>query len=131
MSYEEYRELRRALLANYCSITKLDFPQAERIIGIATESGRGAAGSEDFLLYDAANWTEREKAEALETKATLMELGLLGERNRHEGVEKEFPDVPPNTQQRSPMTVSMKGRNRNEPCPCGSGRKWKKCHGAS
>jgi hypothetical protein len=22
-------------------------------------------------------------------------------------------------------------RGRNEPCPCGSGRKWKQCHGAA
>ena len=21
-------------------------------------------------------------------------------------------------------------RGRNDPCPCGSGRKWKRCHGA-
>lgn len=128
-SYEKYRELRRALLANYCAITKLDCPEAERIIGIATESGRGPAGSEDFLLYDAANWTEQEHEQALETRAEMIELGLLGERKRLEGVEKEFPDVPLRSQPQSPMRFSMKGRNRNEPCPCGSGRKVKKCHG--
>ncbi len=22
----------------------------------------------------------------------------------------------------------MKGRDRNKQCPCGSGKKWKKCH---
>jgi uncharacterized protein YecA (UPF0149 family) len=25
----------------------------------------------------------------------------------------------------------MAGRDRNKPCPCGSGRKWKCCHGRS
>ena len=32
-------------------------------------------------------------------------------------------------QQRLPMTLLMKGRNRNELCPCESGKKVKKCHG--
>ena len=131
LPYEEYRELRRLLLGNYCAITKLECPEAERIVGIATESGRGVAGSEDFVLYDAGNWTEHEREQALETRAEMIELGLLGERNRHEGVEKEFPDVPTIAQQRQPMTFSMKGRNRNEPCPCSSGKKVKKCHGRS
>ena len=80
------------------------------------------AGSEDFVLYDADNWTEDEREHALETRSQVIELGLLGERKRNEGVEKEYPDVPSIAQQR-PMTVSVKGRNRNEPCPCGSGKK--------
>jgi hypothetical protein len=28
------------------------------------------------------------------------------------------------------MHIEVKGRDRNKPCPCGSGRKAKKCHGA-
>jgi uncharacterized protein YchJ len=27
--------------------------------------------------------------------------------------------------------IKMKGAERNKPCPCGSGRKLKHCHGAS
>jgi len=131
VAYEEYRGLRRMLLANYCEITKLECPEAERIVGIATESGRGVAGSEDFVLYDGANWTEQDREQALKTKTEMIELGLLGERKRLEGVEKEFPDVPTIAQQRGTMTFSMKGRNRNELCPCGSGKKVKKCHGQS
>jgi len=131
LAYEEYREMRRLLLANYCGITKLEWPEAERIVGIATESGRGVAGSEDFVLYDAANWTEQDREHSLKTRAEMIELGLLGERKRFEGVEKEFPDVPTLAQQRGTMMFSMKGRNRNEMCPCGSGKKVKKCHGQS
>lgn len=26
---------------------------------------------------------------------------------------------------------TMHGRDRNRPCPCKSGRKWKRCHGRS
>lgn len=27
------------------------------------------------------------------------------------------------------MDVKLRGCNRNDPCPCGSGRKWKRCCG--
>jgi hypothetical protein len=128
VAYEKYREARGALLENYCTITKLDFPEAERIIGIATESGRTVMGSEDFLLFDASNWTNEDQAKALETKATLIEAGLLGQRTRLEGVETDFPVIPP-IARHSPIAPIMKGRQRNEPCPCGSGKKFKRCHG--
>jgi len=36
-----------------------------------------------------------------------------------------------NTQAGAPKTVVREGRKvgRNEPCPCGSGKKYKQCHG--
>jgi SWIM/SEC-C metal-binding protein len=33
-------------------------------------------------------------------------------------------------QNKQPSAVSTKKANRNDPCPCGSGRKYKKCCGA-
>ena len=33
-------------------------------------------------------------------------------------------------QKREPIQVEKK-TGRNEPCPCGSGKKYKKCHGAA
>ena len=33
-------------------------------------------------------------------------------------------------QNKQPRAVSTKKANRNDPCPCGSGRKYKKCCGA-
>lgn len=51
-------------------ITKLDFPEAQEIVGIATESGRGpASGSEDFVYYDARSWTAEEDEEARENQS--------------------------------------------------------------
>lgn len=129
-SYEDYREVRRALLGDYCVITKLDCPEAQQIIGIATESGRRAGGSEDFILYDASNWTKEDREYAERTKAEFLSMDLLGNRNRFESVEKEYPD-PPLGEERSHRTSLMKGRDRNAPCPCNSGKKWKKCHGLS
>jgi len=42
-------------------------------------------------------------------------------RERIAGIEKEKPKLPPIP---SPPTVS-----RNDPCPCGSGQRYKNCHG--
>ena len=40
--------------------------------------------------------------------------------------------APPKTTRTKPATVTRKGEKvgRNDPCPCGSGKKYKKCHGA-
>lgn len=44
------------------------------------------------------------------------------------------PSAPPPPAARSsaeapPQQVAREKVGRNEPCPCGSGRKWKRCHG--
>jgi preprotein translocase subunit SecA len=48
-------------------------------------------------------------------------------RAQHPGVAGGDPSAAPET----PRTVVREGRKvgRNEPCPCGSGKKYKKCHG--
>ena len=128
--YEKYREVRGQLLSNYCMITKLDFPDAQEIIGIATESARGEYGSEDVAYLDAKSWTPEEQQEAKQIKSEMVKLGLLVERKMFSSVENDYPDVPtPAKRQRPIFTQEMKGRNRNEPCPCGSGKKFKKCCG--
>ncbi|WP_197477439.1 SEC-C metal-binding domain-containing protein, partial [Alcanivorax sp. HI0044] len=40
-------------------------------------------------------------------------------------------DAQPRQQGEQPKTVVREGRKvgRNEPCPCGSGKKYKQCHG--
>jgi preprotein translocase subunit SecA len=40
--------------------------------------------------------------------------------------EKQFHD--PSEQKQAPVTVGPK-IGRNDPCPCGSGKKYKACHG--
>lgn len=128
--YEKYREVRGQLLSNYCMITKLDFPDAQEIVGIATESARGEYGSEDVSYLDARSWTPDEQAEAERIKAEMVKLRLIGKRKMSWGVEQDYPDVPAVADGRRPVfTQEMKGRNRNDPCPCGSGRKFKKCCG--
>ena len=47
--------------------------------------------------------------------------GMMGE------AEQNNPDI---EQQAQPITREGKKVGRNEPCPCGSGKKYKQCHGA-
>jgi SEC-C motif-containing protein len=128
---EEYREVRRNLLSDYCIVTKLSFPDATDIIGIATESGRKSYGSEDAMYYDARAWTPEEQGHARQLQTEMTELGLLGDRQMFTGNEKEYPDAPTYEfpKQSDQASTLMKGRNRNDLCRCGSGKKLKKCCG--
>lgn len=83
---------------------------------MAHETSDGDYSSEDFVYFDASNWSEKDQSEALFLKRDYEEHNLLSKRSM---VEKHFYPEPP----------KMKGRDRNKPCPCGSGRKFKNCCG--
>lgn len=118
-TYEEYRTVRCNLLEAYCMATRLKFPDAKDIVGIASEPWSHEGGrSEDLICMDATNWSKELEAEALELQS---ELDLLTNLRKVESMEPEYP-LYRNQMQR-------KGRNRNKPCSCGSGLKYKKCCG--
>ncbi len=121
-SYEEYREVRLQLLLNYCQAVKLKAPMAKDIVGIATEPGWGEERSEDAVYFNAHVFTEQDRKKA---QSVVDELGLLKKIRKFSGVEREYPQPKP----RRPPGAPMKGRERNARCPCGSGRKFKKCCG--
>jgi hypothetical protein len=118
--YEEYRELRYNILARCSEITKLMYPAALDIVGIATETGRNEARrSEDALYLDAHVWTEEQNEAARKIQA---EWGFLTSLKMTSTVVKEYPDLP---------RFSPKGKiGKNDRCPCGSGKKFKKCCGS-
>ena len=130
--YDEYREVRREMLNACCSIVKLRFPDALDIIGIATEQGQEENRSEDFAYLDARDWSPERDAEAkrLQSELQLMQAGTM-----FKSVEHEFPvaDFTPARSRKSDAfsipIPQMKGRDRNAPCPCGSGKKYKRCCG--
>ena len=119
---DEYRIVRRQFLEACCMVAKLVYPEAQDIVGIATETGSIAnePRSEDALYLDAHYWTEELQAEAQQLQ---QDLGLLTNLTKFASVESEYPPVP------SKPVPSMKGRDRNRPCPCGSRKKFKKCCG--
>lgn len=119
---EEYREVRGHLLEALCLVTKLQFPDALDIVGIATDAGIDTVSrSEDALYLNARIWSAEMEAHARDLKT---ELGLLTSVTTFQDKVSEFPIM----EQPSAITP---GRNpRNKPCPCGSGKKYKKCHGS-
>lgn len=118
-SYEEYRIVRRELLKKYCLVTRLEFDDALDIVGIASEPLSSSGRSADFIYLDGRHWTDELAAEA---SGLQRDLGILEEMRPSQLTEHEYP--------RAWQDAVWKGRNRNKTCPCGSGRKFKKCHGA-
>ena len=88
ISEEEYREVRYKFLEAHCMVTKLIFPDALDIIGIATESGMDLYRSEDALYLDAREWNDDMQTEALSLQ---QDLGILTNLTMHAGKEYEFP----------------------------------------
>ncbi|MDQ3801277.1 MAG: SEC-C domain-containing protein [Acidobacteriota bacterium] len=128
--YEVYRKTRRELLEVHCRLVKLRFPEALDILGIATESGRGVYGSEDAAYLDARDWTEEQQKDTEQLQADMIQAGLISKYVEHRGTEMEYPDAPPITRDKNIKDYKNgKGRIKNQSCPCGSGRKFKKCHG--
>ena len=125
LSEEEYRTARKNYLEACCMVTKLRFPNAKDIVGIATETGSVARRSEDAIHMDASEWTPAMAAEAV---ALQRELSILTDPSKFEGTEYEYPllaEAPGS----HPLPWVPKHYPRNRPCPCGSGRKFKACHG--
>lgn len=128
MPYKKYRTGRRNMLHAACRVLKALRPEATDIVGIATEEGSVEEPSEDAVYLNAHAWSEEDQAEALRLQQSLdlFQDDLSGYMIRVE----EYPDPPgPATGSAPPEVPAMKGRDRNAPCPCGSGKKFKKCCG--
>lgn len=76
ITYEDYRVSRRTLLEYCCLVTKLRFPAALDIVGIATEplAALDKFSSEDAMYLDAREWSPEMEAEA---KRVQQEFSLL------------------------------------------------------
>lgn len=127
-SYEVNRRVRMNFLEALCMVTKLMYPDAQDIIGIATEAGNPEEMSEDALYLDARKWSDEQRVEA---ERMQREWNLLTNLKKSARTVKEYPDVevlpPPFTF--SPQQGRASGYPRKQPCPCGSGEKYKRCCG--
>lgn len=127
VSNEKYRQGRRAFLEAYCLVTKLTFPAAEHIVGIATEAAWEKNRSEDAMYYDAREWTWEEQDEA---RWWQQELKLLQHGTAFRGKFHEYPSE-------RELRGDPQGKVHNQlgsfprkwPCPCGSRKKYKHCCG--
>jgi len=118
LSDQEYRNIRVRILSEYCLVTKLKFPEAIHIVGIASEAGLPPQRSEDFVYMNASRWTAKDEAKA---KQIQERFGFLRRVKREATREYEYP-------------IDDKGKrrgmpSRNSPCHCGSQKRFKNCHG--
>jgi hypothetical protein len=113
---EEYRTVRQNFLYICCLVTKLKYPDAEDVVGIATESGmRNPSRSEDACYFDARGWNgELEK----HAKEAHEQLGILKAPTYTRFQAEEYPSEPFDKTIKYP---------RNSRCPCGSGKNYKYC----
>ena len=122
LTEEEYRKGRREILEAYCKALKYRIPEAEDIIGIATEPEiLNGLSSEDALYMNVRDWSEdlQEDTKKIMKILNIPEELLLVTRNS----EDEYPEP-------KQIFQSNQLKNpRNKPCSCGSGLKWKRCHG--
>lgn len=138
-NYEAYREKRRLFLNAYCFVVAEKHRNFKSVVGLATESGFHNAGqSMDICLVQVEEWDEEKVDEA---RALQRELGILqpGRIRRTPTHDDEYPDVqeptiviqePAGQPPRSGAQSSRRRKiGRNDPCPCGSGLKFKKCCG--
>ena len=105
--------MRGAYLEALCMVTKLKFPEARHIVGIATESGLNEIRSEDAIYLDASRWDDKLESEArrLQKEANI----LIAPQETYAHVE-EYPSE-----------KKKEEPGRNDRCPCGSGKKFKRC----
>ncbi len=114
------RLMRHNFLEAACMVVRLKFPDAVDVVGIATESGASSSWrSEDAMYCNFRDWTPAMAAQAQEYQ---RELKILTSPKETRETEYEYPEPTPRLI--LPMNVG-----RNEPCPCGSGKKFKRCHG--
>lgn len=118
----DYLDKRRTLLEIACGAARNKFPHLQKVIGIGMDAPMfaGDTNSEDFILMPGKPWPDdvRDHYQALNRDWRFFDTEQL---RRYEQTVTQF--VPP------PRGVENKV-GRKAPCPCGSGKKYKKCHGA-
>jgi hypothetical protein len=87
-SYEEYRAVRGQLLYECCRTVKLHYPEAENIVGVATEPLWCEERSEDVVYFDARTFTAEDRKDA---QRVANELGLLKKTQRFSSRVREYP----------------------------------------
>jgi uncharacterized protein YecA (UPF0149 family) len=117
---DEYRRVRFNMLKAYCAVTKYQNQNAQCVVGIATCADSRQDCSEDAVALDCREWNEAQNEEA---RRIQSEVGLLTQTKQTRISESDL------FRMIKPLTAKVKGSQRNQLCPCGSGKKYKKCHG--
>jgi hypothetical protein len=118
----DYLDKRRTLLEIACGAARNMSPHLNKVIGIGMDAPKfaGDTNSEDFILMPCKDWNDeiRSYYQKLNKDWHFFDTPQL---QRYEQTVTQF------VQPRQLDVVKKVGRN--DPCPCGSGKKYKKCHG--
>lgn len=86
-----HRLSRSAMLADYCRVMKVRFPDLKHIVGFAAEPPGGEPHSEDLAYLDATSWTEEDDRAARELQ---RENGMLASPKVTHFHDREYPTSP-------------------------------------
>ncbi len=121
---EDNRAVRRHFLEACIYVARMKHGDALDVIGIATESGVDhERRSEDALYFNAREWSTQDEELA---RSYQRDLGILVEEQAFSKHVEEYPV----DELAKPQGPPLPKNPRNKPCPCGSGRKYKHCHGS-
>lgn len=123
----DYLDKRRTLLEIACGAARNKFSHLTKVIGIGLDAPKfaGDTNSEDFILLNCARWSDETRAHYEEQN---QDWNFFGTPHLKEYKETVTEFVQPPKPQRLREGGAKVGRN--DPCPCGSGKKFKKCHAA-
>lgn len=118
-----FREKRQEILEIACGAAKNRFPNLLKVIGIGVEAPKFSGGTvaEDFILMPCETWPEEMKAYYQDQN---RKWNFFSTSELRQFRITQF--VPPS---RPAKAANPRKIGRNQPCPCGSGKKFKKCHG--
>jgi len=128
------RSQRLAQLRDVCTVARHKLRHNAKVIGIATEIGSQIPHSYDFVFMDFPEWSaENQKLAAdLQKEHSILVNPTLSPTSFEEYPDREQDEEIASRQPDVKLPKSSKRRiGRNEPCPCGSGKKFKKCCGRS
>jgi preprotein translocase subunit SecA len=114
------------------------------------DDGRGGPpGAPPMNVPHPELWDETEEEEELEAEPAAVGVGSEDHRRAQQAAQNSVMDLTRTIQRKKekelaalqfvggdsttaqkPVIAKDKGVGRNDPCPCGSGKKYKKCHGA-
>ena len=122
----DYRDKRRTLLEIACGAARNKLPRLNKVVGIGMDAPRfaGNTNSEDFILLSCDTWSDetREYYEEQNREWRFFGTPQLEQHNLH-----ITQYVQPSKIQ--PVREQTRKIGRNDPCVCGSGKKYKRCHG--
>jgi hypothetical protein len=122
---DHYRLGRRNMLEMLCMVAKVVFPDAQHVVGYATEPGPAAGRTEDAIYMDVRQWSPEQQEDAV---GYQRRYGFLTNVQKHGKTYHEYPEAAPRDERAACLAPDRPATSlRNSPCPCGSGRKFKKC----